>query len=41
MFCKLCYILKKYHLYDTALLCIIFHIRNTEGFRIDEEKLHI
>lgn len=41
MFYKLCYILKKYYLYGTALFCVIFYIQNMEGFRIEEEKLHI
>lgn len=40
-FYKLCYLFKKYHLYGTALFCVIFYIQNIEGFRIEEEKLHI
>jgi len=41
MFCKLYYIFLKYHLYGTALVCVIFYIQSIEGFRIEEEKLHI
>lgn len=33
MFCRLCYVLKNYHLYGTALVCVIFYIQNIEGFR--------
>lgn len=41
MFCKLCDIFRKYRLYGTAPFCVIFYIQNIEGFRIEEEKLHI
>lgn len=41
MFCKLCCLFKKYHLYGTALFGVVFYIQNIEGFRIEEEKLHI
>lgn len=41
MFCKVRYIFRKYHLYGTAPFCVIFYIQNIEGFRIEEEKLHI